>query len=365
MAPQRTRLRHPLWNCWCDLKARCSNTGRKDYQNYGGRGIRVCDRWLNSFEAFVEDMGVKPSPHHSIDRIDNHGHYEPGNCRWATRKEQGRNKRNMHMLEHNGVRRCVSEWAEETGLQKHTILFRLRTGWSVADALNTKVSVVPSRHVRHQSASMKEIEESKGEDDHEWGDSEMKLRVKEWEAKFESAKSKGYKIKTQTYLPNKHGVGYMRIMREPDGAAIYGAWCAMIGVLSKQERPRLGYLTDDGRHSGAPFDAETLSMLTLMPVSVVSRMLSVCSSQAIGWLTQVKAESSSGPCQSPDESLAGPSEVPDNPHLGDRPLPSHLPEPLPPPSPSPSTPGGDDEKTKWAKRLHSEMEATGRFSQTP
>ena len=84
----------PEYSVWCDMKHRCSpsSTGRKR-RNYYDRGIRVCERWLNSFEYFLEDMGERPSPQHSIDRIDNDGNYEPSNCRWSTASQQLFNRR--------------------------------------------------------------------------------------------------------------------------------------------------------------------------------------------------------------------------------------------------------------------------------
>jgi hypothetical protein len=84
-----------LYQCWRNMISRCHCESHPRFKDWGGRGIAVCDRWRNSFHAFLEDMGVRPSTKHSIDRIDNDGNYEPGNCRWATRSQQQSNQRNQ------------------------------------------------------------------------------------------------------------------------------------------------------------------------------------------------------------------------------------------------------------------------------
>ena len=108
---------------------RCENESDNSYLNYGGRGITVSSRWRHSFETFVKDMGPRPEGF-TIERINNDGHYEAGNCIWASRKNQNRNKRNNRMLTGSGVTKTLAEWSETTGHSVQTIHSRLRRGWS-------------------------------------------------------------------------------------------------------------------------------------------------------------------------------------------------------------------------------------------
>jgi hypothetical protein len=118
------------------MKARCYIPTSKDYPNYGGRGIRVCDRWLHDFEVFYADMGPAPSPRHSLDRYpDTNGDYCPENCRWATNIEQQRNKTSNLVIEHEGRSMTLAEWAELLGIHYHTLYNRIRNrGWPIARA---------------------------------------------------------------------------------------------------------------------------------------------------------------------------------------------------------------------------------------
>lgn len=127
------------YSCWRAMIDRCSNANTIGYQFYGARGVSVCDRWSQSFQNFLNDMGRKPSAKHSIDRIDVRGNYEPANCRWATSKQQARNKTNNRFINHNGLSLTLVEWSERTGINESTISMRLdRYGWNVSEALSIK-----------------------------------------------------------------------------------------------------------------------------------------------------------------------------------------------------------------------------------
>lgn len=118
---------------------RCMNPLNDHYDRYGGRGISVCDRWRESFENFIADMGLAPSAKHEIERIDNDGNYEPTNCRWATEKEQARNKSTTRWVTLNGKTQSLIAWVEEMGLKYGTVRARIRNGWSDEQALTTPV----------------------------------------------------------------------------------------------------------------------------------------------------------------------------------------------------------------------------------
>jgi hypothetical protein len=133
--------RTPEYRSWAESIYRCYNPNNQAYKNYGARGITVDDRWLHSFENFLADMGRKPGPEYSLDRKDVDGPYSPENCKWSTTKEQNRNRRVHTMLNYEGLRYCLVEWAEITGINEETISSRLRAGWPIEDALTIPAQV--------------------------------------------------------------------------------------------------------------------------------------------------------------------------------------------------------------------------------
>jgi hypothetical protein len=134
---QRTHgmAKTPEYQAWRGMLDRCYREATKGFDRYGGRGIRVCKAWRESFEPFFEEVGRRPGADYSIDRIDNERGYVPGNVRWATREEQARNKRSNVELEYLGRRQCVRAWEKELGLPHFLVNSRLRRGASVEQAL--------------------------------------------------------------------------------------------------------------------------------------------------------------------------------------------------------------------------------------
>lgn len=126
------------YQTWISIRARCLNANNKLYKYYGGRGVGMCDRWRNSYTAFLQDVGRKPFDGASIDRIDNNRSYEPGNVRWATQKQQCRNQRKTRWLTVGGVTRPLTEWAELANLNYKTIHTRLSAGYSDEEAVYGK-----------------------------------------------------------------------------------------------------------------------------------------------------------------------------------------------------------------------------------
>lgn len=124
------------YHCWQNLKDRCFNKNNSNYHCYGQRGIGVHHQWLESFENFYDYIGPAPFKKHSLGRINNDGNYEPGNVRWETSKQQGRNKSTNKFIEYNGERKCLSEWAEIIGVSRATLWARLSDyGWTIEQAL--------------------------------------------------------------------------------------------------------------------------------------------------------------------------------------------------------------------------------------
>lgn len=136
----------PTYNAWAHMLARCRNPKTQGFARWGGRGITVCERWL-SFENFFADMGKKPSGK-SLDRIDNDGNYEPGNCRWATRRAQSGNQERSLRFEWNGQKRTLSDLAHEHKVPRRKVYQRLLSGWTLQEALTIKRASAWSRGLR-------------------------------------------------------------------------------------------------------------------------------------------------------------------------------------------------------------------------
>lgn len=146
----------PEYTAWLSMKNRCYIKSNKAYHVYGGRGIKVCSRWRRNYSKFLEDMGRRPTPQHSLDRIDNSKGYSPENCRWATKREQNINKRDVRLVTVDGITKCVTEWSEEFGIPKGSIFNRLNRGWPSKSAVSEPI--VKGRRFMPVSTSASVIE---------------------------------------------------------------------------------------------------------------------------------------------------------------------------------------------------------------
>lgn len=126
----------PEYNIWRQMRQRCNNPTAYYYKWYGARGITVCERWDSSFETFLEDMGTKPTPKHTLDRVNNDEGYSPENCAWKTRKEQAQNRRpSKPFTTYNGKSQSLKDWAKELGVRPGLLYERRNRGWSIERVL--------------------------------------------------------------------------------------------------------------------------------------------------------------------------------------------------------------------------------------
>lgn len=125
--------RHPAYAVWRSLSARCCNPRHAAWDNYGGRGIKVCSRWRTSFQNFWDDMGPSYQPGMDLDRINNDGHYEPLNCRWVDRREGNNNRRTNRLIKTPWGQMTISQAARKSGINATTLLYRIDNGWPTKD----------------------------------------------------------------------------------------------------------------------------------------------------------------------------------------------------------------------------------------
>lgn len=126
----KLEAKRKLKNTWTKMKLRCEKPSDPAYHGYGGRGIFVCKRWRDSFDAFCSDMGPKPTPKHSVDRINNNGPYSPENCRWATHDEQVSNSRTNVFIKYKGQRKTLAQWSRATGITVSCLWWRRKNGFT-------------------------------------------------------------------------------------------------------------------------------------------------------------------------------------------------------------------------------------------
>lgn len=132
------------YRAWSAAKTRCFNPNTRTFKDYGGRGITMCDRWRDSFPAFLIDMGPCPRGH-SVERIDVNGHYEPGNCRWASRFDQANNTRVNHVVSFNGRVQTIAQWERDLDFKPGTLKRRLLLGWPIHRAMTEPLRQWPGR----------------------------------------------------------------------------------------------------------------------------------------------------------------------------------------------------------------------------
>lgn len=145
--------KHPLYQRWAGMRARCNNPNHVGYAIYGGRGISVCARWKD-FGLFVLDMGMPPTPNHTIDRIESNGNYEPENCKWSTTGEQSRNTRRNVYVTVDGESKTVRDWEIANGVIKGAYQRRIDLGWPHIDAVTQPI--IPGKALYRRSGTENE-----------------------------------------------------------------------------------------------------------------------------------------------------------------------------------------------------------------
>jgi len=158
---KKNTLEYKTHMAWIAMNSRCNNPKNKRYDIYGGRGIRVCERWGSSYENFLEDMGLLPDSGLQIDRIDNDGNYEKTNCRWATTIQQANNKSSNRNITAFGKTQTLQEWSRETGIKRETIAMRLNRGYTAEQSMQKdKVSKFIYKTPQGEFNSIKEAGEA-------------------------------------------------------------------------------------------------------------------------------------------------------------------------------------------------------------
>lgn len=141
------------YSVWQGMRRRCGKKDHKSFNYYGGRGIKVCERW-SDFTNFLKDMGDVP-PGMTLGRIDNDGNYSPKNCRWESMKQQANNRRNNNVIEYSGIKLNLQQWSEKTGLARDVIEHRISAGWSIGDALTRPPKIQKNSRPRPSARSVR------------------------------------------------------------------------------------------------------------------------------------------------------------------------------------------------------------------